>query len=48
MPPWRKVLITTWNAIPALMLPMIILGGMRAGWFTPTKASVVAVFYALI
>ncbi len=27
---------------------MLILGGMRAGWFTPTEASVVAVFYALV
>ena len=48
MPPWREVLITTWKAIPALLLPVIILGGMRAGWFTPTEASVVAVFYALL
>jgi C4-dicarboxylate transporter, DctM subunit len=39
---------TTWKAIPALLLPVVILGGMRAGWFTPTEASVVAVFYALI
>jgi tripartite ATP-independent transporter DctM subunit len=30
------------------MLPVLILGGMRAGWFTPTEASVVAVFYALL
>jgi tripartite ATP-independent transporter DctM subunit len=41
---WR----TTWKAIPALLLPVVILGGMRAGWFTPTEASVVAVFYALV
>ena len=33
---------------PALILPVVILGGMRAGWFTPTEASVVAVFYALV
>lgn len=26
---------------------MVILGGMRAGWFTPTEAAVVAVFYGL-
>ncbi len=45
---WRDKLATTWKAIPALMLPVIILGGMRAGWFTPTEASVVAVFYALV
>ena len=45
---WRDKLDTTWRALPALMLPVIILGGMRAGWFTPTEASVVAVFYALV
>ncbi len=43
-----EILRTTWMAIPALLLPVVILGGMRAGWFTPTEASVVAVFYALI
>lgn len=45
---WRDKLLISWKALPALLLPVIILGGMRAGWFTPTEASVVAVFYALI
>ncbi len=31
----------------ALMLPVIILGGLRFGWFTPTEAAVVAAAYAL-
>lgn len=48
LPPLREVLLTTWKAIPAILLPVVILGGMRAGWFTPTEASVVAVFYALV
>jgi len=47
-PPLREILITTWKALPAILLPVVILGGMRAGWFTPTEASVVAVFYALV
>ena len=47
-PPWSEVLNNTLKAIPALLLPVLILGGMRAGWFTPTEASVVAVYYALI
>jgi len=38
----------TWHAIPALLLPVIILGGIHGGLFTPTEASAVAVFYALI
>lgn len=45
---WRDKLSVTWKALPALLLPVLILGGMRAGWFTPTEASVVAVFYALV
>jgi len=47
-PGWREIVITTFKALPALLLPVLILGGMRAGWFTPTEASVVAVFYALV
>src|SRR5690606_17417811 len=32
----------------ALTMPVIILGGIYGGIFTPTEASVVAVFYALV
>ena len=48
LPPLREILLTTWKALPAILLPVVILGGMRAGWFTPTEASVVAVFHALV
>ena len=48
MPSWPDIVRTTWKALPAILLPVIFLGGMRAGWFTPTEASVVAVFYALV
>src|SRR5512146_585742 len=37
----------TWRALPALALPALILGGIASGAFTPTEASVIAVFYAL-
>ena len=47
-PGWREILAVSVKALPALLLPVLILGGMRAGWFTPTEASVVAVFYALV
>ena len=36
------------EAALALMMPVIILGGIYGGIFTPTEAAVVAVFYALI
>ncbi len=38
----------TWQASWALMMPVIILGGIYGGIFTPTEASAVSVFYALI
>lgn len=47
MPPLREMLLNTWKAVPALMMVVIILVGIRFGIFTPTEASVVAVFYAL-
>ena len=36
------------NALPALMIPVIIMGGIIAGLFTPTEAAAVAVVYGLI
>lgn len=47
-PTLREMLVITWKAIPALALLAIILVGIRMGVFTPTEASVVAVFYALV
>jgi C4-dicarboxylate transporter DctM subunit len=35
------------NALPALMIPAIIMGGILVGLFTPTEAAAVAVVYAL-
>ena len=40
----RALLQASW----ALLMPVIILGGIYGGVFTPTEASAVAVFYALI
>ena len=43
-PPFLRALReATWG----LFAPVLILGGMRAGWFTPTEAAVVAVAYGL-
>ncbi|MBI4629984.1 MAG: TRAP transporter large permease [Candidatus Rokubacteria bacterium] len=36
------------NALPGLMIPIIIMGGILLGWFTPTEAAAVAVVYALV
>jgi tripartite ATP-independent transporter DctM subunit len=42
------VLPATRQAAWALLMPVVILGGIYGGVFTPTEASVVAVFYALL
>lgn len=36
------------DAILAILMPIIILGGIYSGVFTPTEAAVIAVFYGLI
>ncbi len=44
-----KEIFTSFNrAILAILMPVIILGGIYGGVFTPTEASVVAVVYGLI
>ncbi|KAB0681401.1 TRAP transporter large permease [Aureimonas leprariae] len=35
------------SAVMALMTPMILIGGMTMGWFTPTEAAVAAVIWSL-
>jgi len=37
-----------WRALPALLLPLIIIGGILGGIFTPTEAAAVACAYALV
>ena len=37
-----------WSALPALLLPFIIIGGILGGIFTPTEAAAVAAAYALV
>jgi len=46
--PMKDRLRTTAKAFWALLMPLIIIGGMKSGIFTPTEAAVVAAFYALV
>lgn len=46
--PLRELPRITWEAIPALMLPVVLLGGIYGGVMTPTEAAAVAAFYALL
>ena len=43
-PFWSSLREASWG----LAAPVLILGGMRVGWFTPTEAAVVAVAYGLL
>jgi len=45
---WRALGVTFIAALPALMTPIIILGGMVFGWFTPTEAAIAACTWALM
>lgn len=44
----KEALRATKDAIWALLMPVIILGGIYLGIFTPTESAVVAIFYGLI
>ncbi len=48
--PWdaREILVSFKDGIWALLVPVIILGGIYTGWFTATESAVVAVVYALL
>ena len=46
--PIRARLQATVKAFWAMLMPIIIIGGMKSGIFTPTEAAVVAAFYALV
>ena len=43
----RELRVEFMNAIPALLTPIILLGGMLSGHFTPTEAAGIAVLYTL-
>lgn len=45
---FRELMSATAGASLALMTPIIIVGGIVGGFFTPTEASVVAVLYSLV
>lgn len=44
----KEIVVATRSAICALLMPIIILGGILGGVFTPTEAAAVAAAYSLI
>jgi tripartite ATP-independent transporter DctM subunit len=46
--PLRELPRLTWDALPALLMPVILLGGIYGGVMTPTEAAAVAAAYAFL
>jgi len=44
----REFFCAAWRALLPILTPLIIVGGITGGFFTPTEASVIAVLYALL
>lgn len=47
-PPIRELIHICFDSLPSIALPVIILGGIWGGIFSPTEAAAVAVLYSLI
>lgn len=43
----RKIALACYRGFWALLAPVVILGGIYSGFFTPTEAAIVAIFYTL-
>ena len=44
---WMRLAHATFRAVLPLMTPVILIGGMKSGIFTPTEAAIAATVYAL-
>ncbi|SFT53538.1 TRAP transporter large permease [Mesorhizobium sp. YR577] len=44
----REAWLATKNAVAALLMPVLVLGGIYNGWFSPTEAGGFACLYAII
>lgn len=47
-PSFGLAMLTIWRAVPSLLMIVIVVGGILAGFFTATESSAVAVVYCLI
>lgn len=43
----RQICKVTWHAIPALLFPIIVLGGIYSGVMTPSEAAAISILYAI-
>jgi C4-dicarboxylate transporter, DctM subunit len=45
---WAERWVSTRHALPSLLLPILILGGIYSGAYTPTEAAIISVGYSLV
>jgi C4-dicarboxylate transporter, DctM subunit len=45
---WRDRGVALWHGIPALGIPVVLMGGILAGIVTPTEAANISIIYALV
>jgi tripartite ATP-independent transporter DctM subunit len=45
---WGEINTLFWKSLPALLTPMVIIGGIFSGYFSPTEAAAVTVIYAIL
>lgn len=46
--PAKEIPVKLLRAVPSLFCPLIIIGGITTGFFTPTEAAVISIDYAII
>lgn len=44
---WKERLVAFKRAFLSLMMPVIVMGGLWTGWFTPTEASLISILYVI-
>jgi len=44
----RVIALSLWRTAPVLLIPILVLGGIISGMFTPTEAASIATAYALV
>src|SRR5436190_11715471 len=45
---FARLRAATWDAGPALLMPVFVLSGIYLGWFSPTEAGGFACLYAIV
>lgn len=48
IPPFKEVVKILWGAIPVLIMPLIIVGGVLSGFFTASESGNIAAVYSLV